>query len=451
MKHIEKIKLADIAQLSIVTAAGRTMAQVKAAVGCDYILNGGLYDMTTGKPVGHLKVAGKVLAKETWGSWGYAWTTGPDIAMKSIPDNAGEYANYITCLPLLTPWDNISAPLTYPAALGGKRGRTVLAVTSDSLVLYCSKDGTADGATPEKLRQELYDMGAVTALMLDSGGSSQCDFGGGRTIYSARRVHNYICIWTKKEDEKMPNKKFTVCIDPGHGPLTLNGSPDGIYLEREFAWDMGQRLKRSLEEQGIATVLTRTEDVKPSLTDRAYVSNKAGADLFVSIHSNAYGSGGWTDPNGLVIYTSLPGENAGRNKAAKAILQRMREAMVNLHGSGLAHNGYTVLVETTAPAVLIEYGFHTNQDDVQHLKTPSYRDTLATATAHGICDYLGVEWVPVTNPEAPADKPTAPWYAETQQWAKEMGLTDGTRPEEACTRAEVWEMLRRYDALKGGK
>ena len=43
-----------------------------------------------------------------------------------------------------------------------------------------------------------------------------------------------------------------------------------------------------------------------------------------------------------------------------------------------------------------------------------------------------------------------PWYAEAQAWAVEMGIADGTRPEEAATRAEVWTMLQRlYQHMKG--
>ena len=93
-------------------------------------------------------------------------------------------------------------------------------------------------------------------------------------------------------------KQYLVCLDPGHGPETANASPDGTYLEREFTWDMCQRLSRTLMEQGIAVILTRTWDVKPSLTQRAEVSNAAGADLFLSVHSNAAGNSGWSAPRG---------------------------------------------------------------------------------------------------------------------------------------------------------
>ena len=142
-------------------------------------------------------------------------------------------------------------------------------------------------------------------------------------------------------------------------------------------------------------------------------------------------------------YTSAAGEDAERNKLARAVLARMAEAGVELQEDGLAHNGYTVLTKTTAPAILVEYGFHTNKEDVERLKDPAYREQLAMATAQGICDYLGVEW------QMGGEDP-APWYEEARQWAMDMGITDGTRPEELCTRAEVWEMLKRHtEALSG--
>ena len=126
--------------------------------------------------------------------------------------------------------------------------------------------------------------------MLDGGGSSQCDLAGKR-IVSNRKVHNLILVYTRKrapsepddsdKEDKPMSTKYTVCLDPGHGPDTVNGSPDGSYKEREFAWDMYTRIRPLLERRGINVICTRTEDTKPSLTARCEVSNRAGADLFV--------------------------------------------------------------------------------------------------------------------------------------------------------------------------
>lgn len=454
-QYIKSIPLARVEKIAVVFGEGRSLAQVKAAAGCDYVINGGLYDMSTGAPVGHLKVGGKIYAKERWGAWGYAWDMGADIAMRQIPAlPASHRANYITCLALLSPWDGVDAKLTYPPALGGKRGRSAMALAGEKLVLYCSGDGTVDAATPEQLRTELHAMGAESALMLDSGGSCQCDFGDGEGIYSPRRVNNYICVWVKKEaqtpdneeDNDMSNQPI-VCLDPGHGPDTVNASPDGSYMEREFTWDMYQRVRPLLEERGIKVIVTRRQDNKPSLTARAKVSNDAGAELFISLHSNAAGSG-WSAPQGLMIYTSVAGDSAGRNKAAKAILNRMTEAGVKLFGTGLAHNPqYTVLVATAAPACLIEYGFHTNREDVQLLKDAGYRDKLARATADGISDYLGVAVEDEDTEEGNQNDSgnPSPWAAQAWNRAVEKGIFDGSDPQGTVTREMLAVVLERWE------
>ena len=404
-KRIAAIPLSSIARISILFGNGRSMAQVKGDA--DYILNGGFYDMDTGKPVGHLKAGGKVLSKEEWTTWGYAWETGQDLSMVQLPDTA---ANYIGGVPLLTPWDGLDAKLSYPAEVGGYRPRTAIALAGDKLLLYCADSPT----TPEKLRQEMYDLGATTALMLDSGGSSQCDFGAEGRISSSRRVHNYIAIWLKKEPEKedKPMSKKVV-LDPGHGVETAGKrSPDGTYLEHEFNLDMAKRLKAHLERHGVSVTLTRTTEHDVSIQDRANVSNAIGPDLFVSLHSNASGNGtDWTSPDGYGIYTSAAGETAERNKAARAILARAKEAGIKLWGGGLFHDAddgkkdIAVLWRTVAPAVLIEHGFHTNKAEVEALKNPEYRAELALVDAKGILDYLGIAWVdePATDPETPKE------------------------------------------------
>lgn len=241
--------------------------------------------------------------------------------------------------------------------------------------------------------------------------------------------------------------KYTVCLDPGHGPDTVNGSPDGSYKEREFAWDMYTRIRPLLERHGVNVICTRTEDTKPSLTARCEVSNQAGADLFVSLHSNAEGVSGWGTTRGLLVYTSSGPMTAKRNVAATAIVNRAHEAGVLLHGSGVAHQiEYTVLAKTDAPAVLIEYGFHTNQEDIGLLKDSSYRDKLAEATAKGVCDFLGIDWTAESGGDG-TDIPAADWAAEAWQKAKSNGVMDGTRPTEPITRQELALVLDRLNLI----
>lgn len=261
-----------------------------------------------------------------------------------------------------------------------------------------------------------------------------------------------------------------VCLDPGHGVETPGKrSPDGTYREHEFALDMAGRIKAILERHGVAVTLTRTTEKDVSLAQRVKTANAIqGLDLFLSLHSNAAGSGGeWKNARGYTVYTSGEDDSAGRNKAAKAILARAKEAGITVRNGGRPnYNGALyVLHHTKAPACLIEHLFHDNREDVALLKDDGCRQLLATADAKGILDYLGIPWSDkeigaatgssdsVGKEGAANDPQLAPtWYAQAAGWVKEMGLADGTRPEDTCTRAEVWVMLERlYDVVKKEK
>ena len=227
-----------------------------------------------------------------------------------------------------------------------------------------------------------------------------------------------------------------VVLDPGHGAETAGKcAPDGSFLEHEFNLDMAVRVKKLLERHGVEVILTRCGEADVSLAERVKTANSVpGLDLFVSLHSNASGDGKtWTSPKGFGIYTSAGGEGAARNRAAKAVLQRAKESGITIWGGGLFHNiGLCVLKNTIAPAILVEHGFHTNKSEVLLLKEDSHREKLAEVDAKGILDHLGICW---QEPEV--------WYESARKWVVSKEITDGSRPEEACTRAEIWEMLYR--------
>ncbi len=231
-----------------------------------------------------------------------------------------------------------------------------------------------------------------------------------------------------------------VYLDPGHGVETAGKrSPDGSYRECEFTLDMARRMKAILERHGVEVFLTREDEHDVSLPERVKKANAIpGLDLFVSLHSNAAGSGSaWMSARGYEVYTSAPGDTAGRNIAARKILQRAKEAGISVRSMEPKHEGWYVCRHTNAPALLIEHLFHDNLEDVALLKSEAWRQKAAEADCKGILDYLGVAWQ-----EESAEEPK-PWYADAQAWVVENGISDGTRPLENVTRAEVWEMLRR--------
>ena len=443
-KLITYVPLSSVERIELrVTNCRKTLSQVKAETKAHYVLNGGMWN-PDGTPCPLLKVGGAMLSGTPWRAMGYAWDKGPDIRMTSEHEGAD---NFIAVTALISSGKPVDKP-SYGSAQGGKRGRSAIGLRGGSLALYCSGDGTEDAATPETLRDELAGLGWSSAVMLDGGGSSQCDFGGER-ITASRKVHNWICVYLKQggtetppEEEDKPMGKYTVCLDPGHGPGNANGSPDGTYKEWEFTWDMAQRVKPLLEAQGVGVVLTKTTDNYPSLTERANISNKAQPDCFVSIHTNAAGEGGWSSASGLEIYTSAGPMTAKRNVLASDLVNVFHAAGVALRSEPIKHEMYTVLAKTDAPAALIEYGFHTNKMDTEYLKDSKYRDKLAEATAKGICTYLNVDWK--------KDEPVSDWEQERDEaWqaAKEAGILDGTRPEDPVTRQELAVVLERLRLL----
>ena len=441
-KLITYIPLSSVERMELrITNCRKTLAQVKSETGADYVLNGGMWN-PDGSACPLLKVGGVMRSGTPWRAMGYAWDKGPDIHMTS---EYGGADNFIAVTALISSGEPVDKP-SYGSAQGGKRGRSAIGLRGGSLALYCSGDGTGDEATPETLRDELAGLGWSSAVMLDGGGSSQCDFGGER-ITASRKVHNWICVYLKQAgqappEEDKPMSKHTVCLDPGHGPGNVNGSPDGTYKEWEFAWDMAQRIKPLLEARGVGVVLTKTADNYPSLTERADISNKATPDCFVSIHTNAAGEGGWSSASGLEIYTSAGPMTAQRNVLASGLVNAFHAAGVSLRSEPIKHEMYTVLAKTDAPAALIEYGFHTNKTDVEYLKDTKYRDKLAEATAKGICTYLNVNWK--------KDEPVSDWEQERDEaWqaAKEAGILDGTRPEDPVTRQELAVVLDRLNLI----
>lgn len=193
-KKIAQIPLVNISKISIyVNTKKKSLSAIKKETGADYVINGGLYN-SNWTPCPILKVDNKIISSVPYTAWGYGWNIGHDIEMTN---KVGTYTNFITCTDLINPWDGKNAKLHYSSAQGKKRGRTAIGIANDTLILYCSKDGTLDAKTPESLRDEMVSLGCTTALMLDSGGSSQCNFKG-QTIYSSRVVHNLILVYLNK-------------------------------------------------------------------------------------------------------------------------------------------------------------------------------------------------------------------------------------------------------------
>lgn len=167
-------------------------------------------------------------------------------------------------------------------------------------------------------------------------------------------------------------------------------SPDGSYKEAEFTLDTATMLAEVLEKKyGIEAVLVDYEHENSSTELNEVVSriNKEKGDICVSIHSNAV-SGGWSSANGMLLLTY---KNEGESLR---LAEKIREAChpaLPLNDQGIRDGSqFAMIRDTSMPCVLVETAFHTNKEDLELLKSKSFRRDFAEAVAIGIAKYFGV-------------------------------------------------------------
>lgn len=492
-KYIQRVQLGHIRRMALVTGGGRSLEQVKAAEQPDLICNAGFFEYL-GKPTHHLKAGGVVRAKESWGCWGYAWDSGGDIALTALP--AGERANYIGAYELLTPMVGIQDALSYGAELGSRRGRTAMALDGEHLILYCSGDGTRDAATPEELREELYALGAETAIMLDGGGSSQCDFGSGQVIDSTRAVDSYLCVWlTEKNEEDKPVDKSYYTVTPSVGVNIRSGPGTGYgkvgayaqgtvvaVLEERDGWgrtDMGWVSMAYLEPVETAQRVTDNgitiqQDIIPA--GRRNRPGGRNPDVYITIHETGNtDAGADAEAHGKYLAGS-----AGEASLTSwhytvddhAIVQHLPDNETAYHaGDGADGPGNTQSIgieicvnsdgdfekaKANAAALvrllMAEHSIPLANIKQHHDWNGKNCPATIRATPGAWEEFLALCSGESEGPEEPPTDQPADWAAEAWAWAKAMGLMDGTRPTDNITRQEAAVMFRRfYEAIKAGK
>lgn len=174
--------------------------------------------------------------------------------------------------------------------------------------------------------------------------------------------------------------KRLVFIDPGHG----GKDPGAIGLsgiqEKDIILPISQYLAQALQQQGIQTMMARTSDYFVSLQGRTDMANRAGADLFVSIHANAMGAGR-PDISGLEVYYF--GDRGLADTIHRSILRT-----VSVDDRRVRKARFYVLRNSRMPSTLVEVGFVTGYDDSAKLTNPSYQRQMAQAIARGIVEYM---------------------------------------------------------------
>ncbi|MGE7624061.1 N-acetylmuramoyl-L-alanine amidase family protein [Viridibacillus sp. NPDC096237] len=194
-----------------------------------------------------------------------------------------------------------------------------------------------------------------------------------------------------EEDLRLRGK--TIVIDPGHGgeDRGTEGKKHGT-IEKELNLKVAQNIKKELEERTDAKViLTREDDTsllpetkqKEELQARVKVAKDHSADLYISIHHDAF------DDTNVKGITTHYGANKRRDKQlAKIVQQGIFDQNIDTRDRGVHASDFLVLRENSSPAILIELGFTSNESDEERMNSEEFQAKSKKGIVDGIINYF---------------------------------------------------------------
>ncbi|MHB8510783.1 MAG: N-acetylmuramoyl-L-alanine amidase [Actinomycetota bacterium] len=169
---------------------------------------------------------------------------------------------------------------------------------------------------------------------------------------------------------------LTIVLDPGHGPQDPgHTSPRGT-REDQLAFALTRRLESTLAAAGTQVFLTRNAFTTPTDSERASLANTLQADLYIAIHSAAA-----EDPAACGASTYYFGNETWHSVIGKELSEHVQDALSKLgFVDGRAHaKTWGVLRETRMPAIQVECGYVTNEQDEMRLTEPAFQLQVAEA------------------------------------------------------------------------
>lgn len=186
--------------------------------------------------------------------------------------------------------------------------------------------------------------------------------------------------------------KKVIVIDAGHGgkdPGTIGLS--GNY-EKDINLQISEKLAKKLKSSGYKIILTRDSDEYLDNLSRAELANKKRARVFISIHGNAMEDNSSIDGIQVLYYPNRESTvgDVNNNELARIVM----ESLIN--GTGAVDKGIIerddliVLNQTKMPAILIEYGFLSNEKEEKLLLSEDYQNKVVDSIVNGLEKYFSL-------------------------------------------------------------
>ncbi|NUF28210.1 N-acetylmuramoyl-L-alanine amidase [Gilliamella bombicola] len=231
----------------------------------------------------------------------------------------------------------------------------------------------------------------------------------------------------KTPTNKKKNAPVIVMLDPGHGGEDPGAIGYSRTREKDIVLQIARRTYNLLKkEPNIKVYMTRNEDVFIPLKVRVAKARSLHADLFISIHADAFANRSVGGSSVFALSTRGASSSAAsylaqtQNKSdqiggvsrsgdkyldntildlvqkttlsngillGNAILNRMKKVN-KMHKPSLEKAGFAVLKAPDIPSVLVETAFISNINEERKLKTASFQNQVSKSIVDGIKDYL---------------------------------------------------------------
>lgn len=199
-----------------------------------------------------------------------------------------------------------------------------------------------------------------------------------------------------------------IVIDPGHGGIDPGALGYNGVKEKEIVLQIAKRLDQLFSQAGAKVLLTRESDKdlstpgsgsllerkREDLANRVELANKNKANLFLSIHVNAFPSSKWSGAQ--TFYQKGQDES---KMLAETIQSELIRILGNTSRAAKAENFFTTR-NTNMAAAIIEVGFISNPTEAKLLSETAYQRKLALAIYSGVVKYYKDQ---LTEQNEPAD------------------------------------------------
>ena len=196
----------------------------------------------------------------------------------------------------------------------------------------------------------------------------------------------------------LPLSGKVIVLDPGHGGPD-GGAAIGGVLEKDISLSVSNMVRDYLQEQGALVLMTREKDSdlagdvqgyrarkREDLMQRVKLINDSQADMYLSIHLNAFPS---ADSRGAqTFYTLRYKEN---KELARFIQAELRDNLENTRREAKVIDHVYVMKYAEKPGVLVEIGFLSNTQERELLVDTTYQNKIAVSMYEGIMRYFTEE------------------------------------------------------------